>query len=121
MATRKVIIAGGRDFNNYELLKEKCDYYLSSAVTSGDTIIIVSGTANGADRLGGRYAQEKGYKVERHPANWNELGKRAGYIRNEEMAQVCHALIAFWSGSRGTKHMIDLAEKYKLHIRVVNY
>lgn len=121
MAIRKIVVAGGRDFKDYELLKSKCDYYLSSAISSGDEIVIISGTANGADKLGERYAQEKGYKVERYPAKWNELGKKAGYVRNEEMAKVGHALIAFWNGSKGTKHMIDLAEKYKLHIRVVKY
>ena len=31
-------------------------------------------------------------------------------------------LIAFWDKkSRGTKHMIDLAKKYGLHIRIVYY
>jgi hypothetical protein len=25
----KVIIAGGRDFNDYSLLKEKCDFFFS--------------------------------------------------------------------------------------------
>lgn len=122
MATRKIIIAGGRDFKDYMLLKNKCDYYLSKAISNEDEIIIVSGTANGADKLGEKYAKEKGYAIERHPAKWNELGKRAGYIRNKEMAEVSDALIAFWDEkSRGTKHMIDLATKKNLHVRVVNY
>lgn len=46
----RVIIAGGRDFNDYELLKEKCDYYLQNL----KDIIIVEGEANGADLLGKR-------------------------------------------------------------------
>lgn len=121
MATRKIIIAGGRDFNNYELLKERCDHYLSKAIADKDNIIIVSGTANGADKLGEKYAQERGFAIERHPAKWKELGKKAGYVRNKEMAEVSHALIAFWSGSKGTKHMIDLAKERNLHVRVVNY
>lgn len=49
---RKVIIARDREFNNYELLKKKCDYYLSNAINNGDKIVIVSGTAKGADTLG---------------------------------------------------------------------
>lgn len=122
MATRKIIIAGGRSFNNYELLKERCDHYLSKAIMNKDNIIIVSGTANGADKLGEKYAQEKGFTIERHPAKWKELGKKAGYVRNKEMAEVSHALIAFWDNkSRGTKHMIDLAKERKLHVRVVSY
>ena len=51
----KVIIAGGRDFSNYEFLKMKCD-----VVLHGKPIVeIVSGTANGADKLGERYSIEK--------------------------------------------------------------
>ena len=38
------------------------------------------------------------------------------------IAEVSHALIAFWDNkSRGTKHMIDLAKERKLHVRVVSY
>lgn len=122
MATRKIIIAGGRDFNNYELLKERCDHYLSKAITDKDNIIIVSGTANGADKLGEKYAHERGFAVEQHPANWKAYGKRAGFLRNQEMAEVSDALIAFWDNkSRGTASMIDLAKKRNLHVRVIIY
>lgn len=119
---RKIIIAGGRDFNNYKLLKDNVDFYLSEAIKNGDSIEIVSGKAKGADSLGEKYAKEKGYSIDEHPAKWNKLGKRAGYVRNEEMAKVSHALIAFWDGkSKGTKHMIELAKKYNLKVRVVTY
>ena len=38
------------------------------------------------------------------------------------MADYADALIAFWDGkSKGTKHMIDLAEKQGLKIKVVKY
>lgn len=119
---RKIIIAGGRDFNNYELLKKKCDYYLSKAINDGDKIVIVSGTAKGADTLGELYAKERGFVIERHPANWEQYGKRAGYLRNAEMADVADALIAFWDEkSRGTEHMINLAKERKLIVRIVKY
>jgi hypothetical protein len=114
----KVIIAGSRDFDDYEVLRKYCDFLLQSQ----KDIEIVSGTAKGADHLGERYAIERGYKVTRFPADWNKHGKAAGYIRNEEMAKYGDALIAFWNGnSKGTEHMINLATKYKLNIRVCNY
>lgn len=117
-----VIIAGGRDFADYELLKQKVDYYLSNKIKEGYKIIIISGTAYGADKLGEKYAKEKGYKIKRFPADWNKLGKSAGYIRNKEMAENADALIAFWdSKSRGTAHMINIAKDKKLLSRVVNY
>lgn len=123
----RVIIAGGRDFNDYDLLVEKVDYFLSTAISQGYKIIIVSGTAKGADKLGEQYAKEKGYEIAYFPADWAANGKRAGYLRNQEMAKYAKeqghgALIAFWDEkSKGTKHMIDIAKKDNLHIRVVNY
>jgi glycerophosphoryl diester phosphodiesterase len=116
----KVIVAGSRDFNDYELLKRKLDNALKNRVNEG--IEIVSGTARGADRLGERYAAERGYAIKRFPADWDKYGKRAGYLRNEEMAKYADALMAFWDGeSRGTKHMIDLAHKHGLKVIVVKY
>ena len=114
----KVIIAGGRDFKNYELLKEKCQKILANQ----KEVIIISGGANGADKLGEQYAQEYGHKVEKFLADWDKFGKSAGYIRNKEMADNADALIAFWDGvSKGTKHMIDLAKEKELKIRVIKY
>lgn len=114
----KVIIAGGRDFDDYNLLVEKCNKYLSLQ----SDIEIVSGNANGADKLGEKYAKECNYKVKLFPADWNKFNKSAGYIRNKEMAEYSDCLIAFWNGiSKGTKHMIDLAKERKLKVRVVRY
>ena len=115
----KVIIAGGRDFSNYELLKTKLDKILSNI---NQPIQIVSGTANGADTLGERYAKERNYQIKQFPANWNTYGKRAGYLRNEQMAKYADACVCFWDyKSRGTKHMIDLASSHDLKLRVIKY
>lgn len=117
----KVIIAGGRDFNNYPQLSEYCDYILQFQ-SALHPIEIVSGCANGADKLGERYADSRGYDIKRFPADWDKFGKSAGYKRNKQMAEYADTLIAFWDGkSRGTKHMIDLAEENRLEVRVYNY
>jgi hypothetical protein len=114
----KVIIAGGRDFNDYNKLCEVCDSFLSGE----QEIEIVSGVAKGADKLGEQYAKDKGYYVRRFPANWNKYKKSAGAIRNGEMATYADCLIAFWDGqSRGTKNMIDTATKKGLKIKICNY
>ena len=114
----KVIIAGGRNFNDYNKLRESCDNIL---VNQKD-VEIVSGTAAGADTLGERYAQEKGYEVKKFPAQWDLYGKSAGYKRNQQMAEYADGLIAFWDGkSKGTKHMIDIATNKGLKVRVVRY
>ena len=116
----KVIIAGGRDFHDYELLENKCDYYLSNLDT--DNIVIVSGMALGADTLGEKYAKRRGYKIDYHPANWNKYGKSAGFIRNKEMVDIASAAICFWDGkSKGTKHTIDLCKEKGIPIKIVKY
>jgi hypothetical protein len=61
-----------------------------------------------------------GLKLENYPANWRQKGKQAGYLRNQEMAKKADALVAFWDGeSKGTKHMIDIAEQMGLKVNVV--
>lgn len=121
MENFKVIIAGSRGFSNYKLLKEKCNEYLREKRKEYN-IIIISGGARGADTLGEKYAQDEGFSLEVFPANWNKFGKSAGFRRNEQMAEVADALIAFWDGkSHGTKHMIEIMENKKLLVRVVNY
>ena len=113
----KIIIAGSRDFKNYNLLRDKCDKILANLTD----ITIVSGKCpRGADQLGEDYAKERGYNLEYYPAEWFTYGKRAGHMRNEEMAKIGTHLIAFWDGkSPGTKSMITLAEQYKLKIRTI--
>jgi ABC-type enterochelin transport system substrate-binding protein len=114
----KVIIAGGRNFNDYDKLRESCDNILINQ----EEVEVVSGTSSGADTLGERYAQEKGYKIEKFPAQWDLYGKSAGYKRNQQMAEYADGLIAFWDGkSKGTKHMIDIATNKGLKVRVVRY
>lgn len=116
----KVIIAGGRDFNDYKLLEKKVTYFLGSK-KFGETEI-VSGTCKGADLLGEKLAKKNNVNIKQFPADWNTHGKKAGFIRNSEMAEYADALVAFWDGkSRGTKHMIDLATKHNLKVRIVKY
>lgn len=117
----RVIIAGTRTFDNYELLRDKCDAILSEK-RQDSNIVVVSGTARGADRLGERYAREKGYEIRQFPADWKKHGKSAGYIRNSLMADNADALIAFWDGqSRGTKNMIETAKKKGLAVKIIHY
>lgn len=115
----KLIIAGGRDFNNYDLLKTKLDYLLSKTT---DNVIIVSGCAKGADKLGEQYAIERGYECTLFPADWDTHGKKAGYLRNKQMAEHGTHCVLFWDGkSKGTAIMKELAEEYGLKLVVVKY
>jgi hypothetical protein len=83
---------------------------------------VVSGKARGADSLGERYASEFGIIVAKFPADWNRFGKRAGYVRNEEMAHYADKAVVFWDGiSKGSRHMIDIMKKLKKPCKVVLY
>lgn len=133
MMTYRVIIAGGRDFNDYWLLEDNLmewilDTYLQfHSIDEKATIEFVSGKARGADSLGEKFAKTHDYKIKEFPADWNQYGKAAGPIRNRQMAEYAAqadkgVLFAFWDGeSLGTKSMIDLAKQYGLEVHVINY
>lgn len=55
----KVIIAGCRNFDDYDTLCKVCDHMLQN---QGE-VEIVSGAASGADSLGEQYAHERGFAV----------------------------------------------------------
>ena len=114
----KLIIAGGRDFSNYDLLCEE----VSKIIAGVPGIEIVSGGARGADLLGEHYAIDKGIPVKRFPADWEKYGKSAGFRRNAEMAKYADWCICFWDGkSKGTGHMINLAKEAGLNVKIVTY
>jgi hypothetical protein len=114
LSSFKVIIAGSRNFDNYNQLKTYCNHILKNK----ENIEIVCGLAKGADILGKKYAEENNYSVAEFPANWDKFGKSAGYIRNAEMVKYADAAIIFWNGkSSGSKHMIDLAKKEGIFVR----
>lgn len=116
---KKVIIAGSRDFSDYELLKRICMRILAE-LAGADEVTIISGHARGADRLGERFAREHHLPCDSCPADWKRYGKAAGPIRNAEMAKMADVLIAFWDGeSAGTRSMIDLARSYGLAVYVI--
>jgi hypothetical protein len=111
----KIIIAGSRGFTDYQLLRSTLIPFINAGIFE-----VVSGCAKGADELGEQFAAEFSLVVKKFPANWDKYGKAAGYKRNEEMAIYADALVAFWDGqSKGTKHMIDLALKHGLMVKVV--
>lgn len=118
MTTLKLIVAGGREFDNYKLLNGALNHLTKNV----GAVIVVSGKARGADNLGERWAKEHGHIVEEYPADWDKYGKSAGYKRNALMAKNAGALVAFWDGkSKGTKHMIDLAKLHGLKVRTIRY
>lgn len=114
----RVIVTGCWDFTDYNLLCQKCDRMLSEKVKT-HKVIVVSGHEKGTDALGEKYAMERKFGLEKHPAD-RSRGRLSGTIRNEQMAKVADALIVFWDGkSRGTRNMIDFANLKGIPVKVV--
>lgn len=112
----KVIIAGGRDFNN------KVFFLESMKEVEWHITHVVSGMASGADTLAVEYANENNLELAQFWAEWNFYGRSAGPIRNRQMAKFADALVAFWDGkSRGTKNMIDTMIELKKPVKVILY
>jgi hypothetical protein len=114
-AIMKVIIAGTRykdkenkiPFNDFKLVLEAVDR--SGIERNGIQVTeIVSGKAIGVDQLGEQYANMRGIPIKEMPADWNTYGKRAGPIRNRQMAEYADIAIIIWDGeSNGTRNMIN--------------
>ena len=73
-AVTRVIICGGRDFNNKELCFKMLGKYLSGI----DNLEIISGHAKGADTLAEEYASAHNLAVCLFKPDWNKYGKSAG-------------------------------------------
>jgi len=105
--TINVVVAGGREYENYPELSQKLDQTISQLnIPERMSVNIVSGGARGADTLAEKYAQERGLGLQVFPANWNEKGLSAGTLRNTQMAKEGDALVAF-PGGTGTENMIQ--------------
>jgi hypothetical protein len=110
----KLAIIGSRNFTNYKLLQEILEQYKPKIT------LVVSGAAKGADSLGEKWALENNIQTLIFHADWNQYGKRAGFIRNEDIIKNCDYCVAFWDGeSKGTKHSLSLCEKYTKPVKIV--
>jgi hypothetical protein len=103
------IIAGGRD---YILGQDEVDW-LDTLLEKIEFKCVVSGTARGSDTCGEMWAKMRGLGVIRMPADWKNLGMRAGRVRNVEMAKVADNVFLF-PGGKGTAHMNEIAGEFKI-------
>lgn len=112
----KIIVAGSRDFDDYERLARLMDRLTAPYVD----VVVLSGAAKGADALGERWAFGWMWTVMRFHADWNRHGKAAGPIRNQEMVDAADAAVFFWKGgSKGTADCIARAKKKGIRTKVV--
>ena len=111
--TGRILVTGSREWTNYATVLRALS--ASWRFTQALDVVVVQGGAPGADEMAARAAKYIGLAVETHLANWEELGKKAGPVRNAAMvalgADVCLAFFKKGAGNRGTTHCSDLAEE----------
>ena len=111
----RVLVTGGRDFSDRELLFDTLDR-LHAAYSFA---VLIHGDANGADRLAGEWGAARGVTVEAHPADWKTHGRAAGPIRNQKMLEEKPGLVVAFPGGRGTADMVRKAKQAGLEVVMV--
>ena len=116
----RVLVCGGRDFDDYNLL---ADTLLGLLEQYGSKdVIFISGRARGVDRLGERFAKTNNCELLVFPADWDKFGKGAGFIRNQQMIDEGKPdLVVAFPGGRGTADMVRRAKKHGIEVAEVKY
>lgn len=115
----RLAVVGSRNCNDYGLVHVALSRYLD---VYGESLVIVSGGAKGADSLAARFARENNLELIEHLPDWNRFGKSAGFKRNWLIWQDADAGVAFWDGiSRGTAHSFDIAKQQGKSLEVVHF
>ena len=111
----RVLVCGGRDFNDYDLLSSWMIELFVKALLVPEDVTIISGHARGADKLGERFANDNNCELLVFPADWNKFGKGAGHIRNQQMIDEGKPdLVVAFPGGNGTQDMIRRAVKARV-------
>lgn len=115
----KVIVAGSRKFTDYRLLKRKLDRIF--AKLDKKKLVVLSGHAEGADRLGERWCDERLVRYEIHRPDYDKHpGKSAPIVRNAEMVAAADALVCFIvNDSPGSTDVILKARAKGIPVRII--
>ena len=121
----KVIIAGSRNYvpkttTEFESYIQRCSMSLGGQ--GFEISEVVCGMCPGVDLLARAWGFYNKIPVKEFPADWKTHGKKAGAIRNIEMAKYADALILIWDGkSKGSDLMRSIAKLHNLIIRELIY
>jgi hypothetical protein len=115
---RRYLVTGSRDWSPEAVMDEV--FRRLAQTYRADEITIVHGDCpTGVDALADRLAKRWGFKVEKHQADWNNYGTRAGPMRNTRMvkagAVMCFAFSRDINKSRGTRDCAGKAVAHGIH------
>ena len=118
MSTHKVLVCGGRDYEDRDHVYRVLDAYLARI---GPDMLLINGGAPGADTLAREWAVDRRVDHLTLYAKWDLFGRSAGPIRNRRMARKKPKLVLAFSEdfdkSRGTSDMIKVAEKMGIKVK----
>ena len=104
----KVAIIGSRHVKHPKVVLNKIIEELPRECTE-----IVSGGAEGADKLAEQFAKEHGYK-------FTEISSESPFEKSQKLADYADCLIAFWDyTSKGTAIIISTFTKVSKHVKIV--
>ncbi|MFE2965541.1 DUF2493 domain-containing protein [Streptomyces sp. NPDC059340] len=108
----RILVTGSREWDDRDRIWLELGNAVSTVDINREIVIVHGDCPRGADAIADQWGRKYGATIERHPANWQINGKRAGFIRNDLMvnlgADLCIAFIR--NGSRGASHTAALAE-----------
>lgn len=85
-------------------------------------LTIIQGGAKGADTIAADFATVNWLSEEEYPADWEQHGKAAGFIRNKQMLEEGKPdLVIAFPGGKGTANMVELAKKAGIPVEEVKY
>ena len=103
----KVLICGGRDFKDRDLLFST----MRELNKTHKFTTVISGAASGADDIGEQWGHWAELDVDMYPARWDTHGRSAGPIRNKQMLDEGKPdLVVAFAGGKGTANMIKQAK-----------
>lgn len=114
MKPLRVLVCGGRTFDNKELLDRVLNAILSEFYWGGDSphpgMEIIEGGSTGADTLARQWALRQEVPVTSFPADWRKHGAAAGPVRNEQMMNEAQPdIVIAFPGGPGTRDMVRRA------------
>lgn len=117
----RVLVCGDRNWTDSIIIMNE----LFKVINGPGVEVVIEGEANGADTLGRQAAERLGLTVLKFPADWRKHGRSAGPIRNQQMLKegrptLVLAFHPYLPGSKGTKHMVDIATKAGVKVKIFN-
>ena len=111
-------IVGSRSITDDTFVKRILNSY---KFMFGTPSYIISGGAKGIDSIGESWADNLKINKKIFKPDWTKYGKKAGFIRNEDIIKNCDICLAIWDGeSKGTKNDIELCKQYNKNLLIFN-